>query len=206
MSPKADRSKQAMTSIVGQPVRKRVRDAREFREKILSTGAQAEFYVWNHIKAVYGDEADLSWWVSSAKRQFFPHDLSPIDDGLGSDFIIPSDTRGLFGSRRGATVHIEVKGSGGRMDDGEINFEVSRNELARAKEMNQLGSENEFIVVVISCLNARPKLEAVIRDLETLVLTPTRFLATIPRRQVVDTTGIEQNDTGVPPLTKSSWF
>jgi hypothetical protein len=179
--------------------KKRPRDAREFREKILSTGAQAEFYVWNHIKAVYGDEADLSWWVSSTKRQFFPNDMTHIDDGLGSDFIIPSDTRGLFGSQKGNTIHIEVKGTGGRLD--EVSFEVSRNELARAKEMNKPETGNEFLVVVISCLNARPKLEAVVRDLDSLELIPTRFLATVPR------TLVSQNpDTEGPHLTKSSWY
>jgi len=181
------------------PQRKRTRDAREFREKILSTGAQAEFFVWNHIKAVYGESADLSWWVSSAKRQFFPHDMTPIDDGLGSDFIIPSDSRGLFGSRKGSTVHVEVKGTGGRIENGELSFEVSRNELQRARETNQPDGPDEYVVVVISSLNSRPKLEAVIRDLDSLEMTPTRFLASIPR-----SAGTGQYSQ--PVHTKSSWY
>jgi len=175
---------------------KRSRDAREFREKILSTGAQAEFYVWNHIKAVCGESASLDWWVSSTKRQFFPEDVSPIDDGLGCDFVVPCNPMGLFGSTKGSTVYVEVKGTGGRMDGENVNFEISRNELQKAKEMTE---GNEFIVVVISCINERPKVEAIVREFEGLDLTPTRFLATVPRRT--------KDDTSKAPLhTRSSWY
>jgi hypothetical protein len=58
---------------------------------------------------------------------------------------------------------------------------------------------NEFIVVVISCINERPKIEAIVREFEGLDLTPTRFLATVPRRM--------KDDTSKAPLhTRSSWY
>jgi len=175
---------------------KRSRDAREFREKILSTGAQAEFYVWNHIKTVCGESATLDWWVSSTKRQFFPEDFSPIDDGLGCDFVVPCNPMGLFGSTKGSTLYVEVKGTGGRMDGDNVTFEISRNELQKAKEME---ANNEFVVVVISCINERPKIEAIVREFEGLEMVPTRFLATVPRKA--------KEDTSKAPLhTKSSWY
>ena len=175
---------------------KRTRDAREFREKILSTGAQAEFYVWNHIKAVCGETvASLDWWVSSTKRQFYPQDVSLIDDGLGCDFVVPCNPVGLFGSAKGSTVYVEVKGTGGRMDGDRVSFEITRNELSKAKEMTE---GNEFIVVVISCVNERPKIEAIVREFDQLDLTPTRFLATVPRKTNTSSDG--------PIHTKSSWY
>lgn len=179
------------------PRSKRSRDARDFREKILSTGAQAEFFVWNHIKAVCGDSASLDWWVSSTKRQFFPQDVSVIDDGLGCDFVVPVNPMGLFGSTKGSTVYVEVKGTGGRMETDKVTFEITRNELQKASEMSP---GNEFIVVVISCINERPKIEAIVRNFNNLDLTPTRFLATIPRKVKE---GIDDN---TPLHTKSSWF
>ena len=178
------------------PRQKRSRDAREFREKILSTGAQAEFYVWNHIKAVCGDSATLDWWVSSTKRQFFPQDVSEIDDGLGCDFVVPVNPMGLFGSTKGSSVYVEVKGTGGRMESDRVTFEITRNELQKSKEMSP---GNEFIVVVISCVNERPKIEAIVRDFDNLDLTPTRFLANIPRK-------VKEENGDAPLHTKSSWF
>jgi hypothetical protein len=182
--------------------RKRPRDAREFREQILANGAQAEFYVWSLIKARYGDAADLSWWVTSAKRTFFPSDVTPIDDSIGSDFFIPKDDQCLFASKRGGPVHIEVKGTGRfcGANDG-ISFEISRNELQSAQQAQDRGQE--YVVAVISGLAGinRPKLETVIRDLSQLELVPTRYLATVPRIHPV-ATATSPN----PPHTKSSWY
>lgn len=181
--------------------RKRPRDAREFREQIIANGAQAEFYIWSLIKARYGDAADLSWWLTSTKRTFFPHDYTPIDDSIGSDFFIPKDDFCLFATKRGGPVHVEVKGTGrfcGFNDD--ITFEISRNELQVAKETTDKGEE--YVVAVVSGLAGinRPKLETVIRDLSQLQLTPTRFIATVPR-QVVSQANEER-----PALTRSSWY
>ena len=182
--------------------RKRPRDAREFREQILANGAQAEFYIWSLIKARYGDAADLSWWVTSAKRTFFPSDVTPIDDSIGSDFFIPKDDQCLFASKRGGPVHIEVKGTGRfcGINDG-ITFEISRNELQSAQQAQERGQE--YVVAVVSGLAGinRPKLETVIRDLSLLELVPTRYLATVPRSQP-----IPSQTSNNPPHTKSTWY
>jgi hypothetical protein len=180
--------------------RKKTKDAREFREQILSNGAQAEFFIWNHIKAAYGDSADLSWWLTSTKRQFFPTDLTPLDDAAGADFRIPNDTKCLFASRQGGPVQIEVKGTGRLVNDPDsVSFEISRNELKVAGEAKEKGEE--YVVAVVSGLAGfgRPQLETVIRDLSQLELVPTRFLATI-KVAVTATTG------PTPSLTKSSWY
>ena len=181
--------------------RKRPKDAREFREQILSNGAQAEFFIWSHIKARYGDKADLSWWLTSTKRQFFPHDYSPVDDSIGSDFYIPKDEHCLFSSKRGSAVHVEVKGTGRAPTIGEdITFEISRNELKMAKEAKEKGEE--YVVAVVSGLNGlnRPKLEEVVRDFDSLQLVPTRFIASVNRNSDARV-GTEQ-----PQLMKSSWY
>ena len=195
------------TSAPVQPIRvdlsrKRPRDAREFREQIIANGAQAEFYIWSLIKAKYGDAADLSWWLTSTKRTFFPSDHSPIDDSIGSDFFIPKDDQCLFASKRGGPVHVEVKGTGrfcGFNED--VSFEISRNELQMAQEAVKRGEE--YVVAVVSGLAGinRPKLESVVRDLTQLELTPTRFIATIPKSVTVP-----KKDTTAPPHTKSPWY
>jgi hypothetical protein len=184
--------------------RKRPRDAREFREQIIANGAQGEFYVWSLIKAKYGDAADLSWWLTSTKRTFFPSDYSPIDDSIGSDFFIPKDTLCLFATKRGGPVHIEVKGTGrfGGFHD-ELTFEISRNELQMSKIAAEKGEE--YVVAVVSGLAGinRPKLETVIRDLSELDLVPTRFVATVPKARTV---GSQRSGTTGPSLTKSTWY
>jgi hypothetical protein len=191
---------------VAQPIvvniqRKRPKDAREFREQILSNGAQAEFFVWSHIKARYGDKADLSWWLTSTKRQFFPNDYSPVDDSIGSDFFIPKDEHCLFASTRGSPVHVEVKGTGRSPPVGEdITFEISRNELKMAQDAQEKGEE--YVVAVVSGLNGlnRPKLELVVRDLNGLQLVPTRFLASVKKNAEVRPSSSE------PQLIQSSWY
>jgi hypothetical protein len=67
-----------------------------------------------------------------------------------------------------------------------------------AQECSQRGEE--YVVAVVSGLAGtnRPKLETVIRDLSQLDLTPTRFIATIPKSQ--------PNTPPGPPHTKSSWY
>ena len=179
--------------------RKRPRDAREFREQILSNGAQAEFFVWSQIKARYGDAADLSWWLTSTKRQFFPTDLTPIDDSIGSDFFIPKDDYCLFAKMRGGPVHVEVKGTGRFCGFNEsVSFEISRNELKMAEEAIQRGEE--YVVAVVSGLAGinRPRLETIVRDFSTLELVPTRFIATVPPTPAQVVPG--------PSLTKSAWY
>ena len=179
---------------------KRPRDAREFREHILSNGAQAEFFVWSHIKARYGDSAGLSWWLTSTKRQFFPNDYSPIDDSIGSDFFIPKDDYCLFSTKRGGPVHVEVKGTGGaRRSDQKLTFEISRNELKMAQDSKERGEE--YVVAVVSGLAGmgRPKLECIVRDFEALQLVPTRFIATLPDPE-------PEPKGEIPPHTKSSWY
>ena len=177
--------------------KKRARDAREFREQILSNGVQAEFFVWSLIKAQYGSHADLSWWLTSAKRDFFPSDVTPIDDAIGADFYIPRDFHGLFSAKKGGAVYIEVKGTGRTRNLGdEITFEISRNELAKAAE------KDEFVVAVVSGLAGmgQPKLECIVRDFSNLNLVPTRFIATVPKNT-------PENDTNnTPPLTTSNWY
>jgi hypothetical protein len=180
---------------------KRPRDAREFREQILSNGAQGEFFVWSHIKAKYGDLADLSWWLTSTKRQFFPADYSPIDDSIGSDFFIPRDDNCLFSTKAGGPVHIEVKGTGMVIQPGQpVTFEISRNELKMAQEAKDKGEE--YVVAVVSGLAGmgRPKLECIVRDFASLDLVPTRFIATVPQ------TPPENTKSDNPPLTRSSWY
>lgn len=183
--------------------RKRPRDAREFREQILSTGAQGEFFVWSHIKARYGDAADLSWWLTSTKRQFFPTDLTPIDDSIGSDFFIPKDDYCLFATKGGGPVHIEVKGTGrfGGFQEN-TSFEISRNELKMAEDATKRGEE--YVVAVVSGLAGinRPRLETIVRDFSTLELIPTRFIATV-RQGPVNPPITPSNQ---PSLTKSSWY
>ena len=181
--------------------KKRPRDAREFREQILSNGAQGEFFVWSHIKARYGDAADLSWWMTSAKRQFFPQDFTPIDDSIGSDFFIPKDDHCLFASKRGGPVHIEVKGTGRTAMQGDkVTFEISRNELKTFHEVTEKGQE--YVVAVVSGLAGmgRPKLETIVRDLDSLELVPTRFIATVVNKKEAG----EEKST--PPLTQSNWY
>ena len=181
--------------------RKKPKDAREFREQIIANGAQAEFYVWSLIKARYGDAADLSWWLTSAKRTYFTTDVTPVDDSIGSDFFIPKDTQCLFASKRGGPVHIEVKGTGrfcGANDH--VTFEISRNELQAAEDAKDRGEE--YVVAVVSGLAGinRPKLETVIRDLSQVSMVPTRFLATVPKSSVSTPSGDN------PLLTRSSWY
>lgn len=181
---------------------KRPRDAREFREQILSNGAQAEFFVWSQIKSQYGSLADLSWWLTSAKRQFFPSDLTPIDDALGADFYIPRDFHQLFASKKGAPVYIEVKGTGRTKNVGEeVTFEISRNELKKAQEVIENPNQDEFVVAVVSGLAGmgRPKLECIVRDFTQLNLVPTRFIATVKPNN-------KTSDQESPSLTKSTWY
>ena len=177
---------------------KRARDAREFREQILSNGAQAEFFVWSQIKAQYGSAADLSWWLTSTKRQFFPSDNTPIDDALGADFFVPRDYHSLFASRKGAAVFVEVKGTGRSQLSNGVTFEISRNELKKAQETPE---GQEYVVAVISGLAGmgRPKLECIVRDFASLELVPTRFLATVPNNP-------NKPNTDAPPLTTSQWY
>jgi len=182
--------------------RKRPRDAREFREQIIANGAQAEFYIWSLIKAKYGDAADLSWWLTSTKRTFFPVDRSPIDDSIGSDFFIPKDDQCLFATKRGGPVHVEVKGTGRFCGfNQDVTFEISRNELQMAQEAIKKGEE--YVVAVVSGLAGinRPKLETVVRDLSQLDLTPTRFIATVPKPPAA-----AKSELTGPPHTKSSWY
>jgi len=199
-SPMSDTAEKEQPIVVNLQ-RKRPKDAREFREQILSNGAQAEFFVWSHIKARYGDKADLSWWLTSAKRQFFPNDYSPVDDSIGSDFFIPKDEHCLFSSVRGSPVHVEVKGTGRAPGVGEdLTFEISRNELKMAQEARDKGQE--YVVAVVSGLNGlnRPKLEMVVRDFESLQLVPTRFIASVSR------TGETKPSCDKPQLSRSSWY
>jgi hypothetical protein len=182
-----------------EPPKKKVKDAREFRETILSNGAQGEFYVWSLIQSKYGESADLSWWLTSTKRQFFPQDATPIDDSLGADFRLPSDSLRLFAHRKGATVLVEVKGAGRASQC--TSFEISRNELRVAEETEAAG--DEYVVVVVSGLGGmgRPQIDSVVRDVTKLEMTPSRFICQIPGRD----SPTQPNVPG-PPLTSSNWY
>jgi Domain of unknown function (DUF3883) len=158
-------------------------------------GAVAELFVYHYIMESYSKDKnhslDLSIWVSSCKRRFYPDDTTRVNDALGADFEF-IDTLGIFAKTKGNLVRLEVKGS----CRSEITqFELSRNEIKGFER-----TIGEFMIVLIAnvCSDGmKPYIYAVIRDLNQIPdLTPIQFLASF-------NINLMNSNPRRPPFTRS---